>query len=75
MVKYTLHYFKRARTCRNIEVYTIARSFSFFFNFLSQILFFRLIFAAAGVNFDDHRIGEDWNKSKQGKNEILINYI
>ena len=27
-----------------------------------------MIFAVAGIDFKDHRIGEDWNISKLGKN-------
>ena len=68
MVKYTLHYFNargRAEISRYFEI-----TFDLYLNEISiwSIIFLRMIFVAAGVNYEDHRISEDWNKSKLGIN-------
>ena len=37
-----------------------------YFNGRGRAEISRLIFAAAGVEFTDHRVGEDWPKAKAG---------
>ena len=42
-----------------------------YFNGRGRAEISRLIFAAAGVEFNDHRI-EDWPKTKSGKDKMYI---